>query len=172
MKLLIPFFVLLIAIPTPIQSQDMNTSTSSVDQLVSALYEVISGPAGQRDWDRMKSLFHPNAIMGAMRKSPEGQLIYSNFTVDQYIERNGSYFLENGFFETETGSTTDSFGELQHRFSAYSSKRTADGPIFARGINSIQCVFEKGRWWIVSIQWNTEREDLMIPKKLRNSKRK
>ncbi len=172
MKLLIPFFVILMTIPNSLKSQDKNTSTSSVDQLVSALYEVISGPAGPRDWDKMKSLFHPNAIMGAMRKSPEGQLIYSNFTVDQYIERNGSYFLENGFFETETGSTTDSFGELEHRFSAYSSKRTADGPVFARGINSIQFVFEKGRWWIVSIQWNTEREDLMIPKKLRNSKGK
>ena len=172
MRLLIPFFVLLIANPSHIHSQDINASTSSVDELVIALYEVISGPAGERDWDKMKSLFHPNAIMGSMRRSPEGQLVYSNFTVDQYIERSGPYFLENGFFETETGSSTDSFGELQHRFSAYSSKRTVDGPVFARGINSIQCVFDKGRWWIVSIQWNTERENLMIPKKLRNSKGK
>src|SRR5687767_2657424 len=35
---------------------------ASVDAIVKALYDVISGPAGQaRDWDRMRSLFHPDA---------------------------------------------------------------------------------------------------------------
>ena len=169
MKILIPLLCLCLTAVSPLKAQDKGDSYKSVDQLVTALYEVISGPAGERDWDFMRSLFHEKAIMGSMRMDADGNRVYRNFSVDEYIRNSGPYFLENGFFELETGSTSDTFGELVHRFSAYSSQRTADGPVFARGINSIQCVFEKERWWIVSIQWNTERDDLMIPKELRNS---
>ncbi len=46
----------------------------SMDAILAALYDVISGPAGKRDWDRLRSLFHPNARMipcaGRRRKRP------------------------------------------------------------------------------------------------------
>ena len=33
----------------------------SIDAIVAAVYDVISGPAGERDWDRLRSLFHSEA---------------------------------------------------------------------------------------------------------------
>lgn len=146
------------------QNQSSSERYANVDYVVGDLYAVISGPAGPRNWDKMKSLFHENASMGSVRIGQDGKRTYSQFTVDGYIERSSKYFLENGFFETEIGRRTETYGELTHLFSAYQSQRTEDGPVFSRGINSIQLVFEKGRWWIVSIQWNSEREGLPIPK--------
>ena len=32
----------------------------TVDHLIASLYDVVSGPAGQRDWDRFRSLFVPD----------------------------------------------------------------------------------------------------------------
>jgi hypothetical protein len=32
----------------------------TVDHLVASLYDVVSGPAGQRDWDRFRALFVPD----------------------------------------------------------------------------------------------------------------
>lgn len=38
------------------------TDVASADAIVAALYDVISGPAGQkRNWDRFRSLFAPGA---------------------------------------------------------------------------------------------------------------
>src|SRR3984957_12853378 len=40
----------------------------TIDHLMASLYDVISGPAGQqRDWDRFRSLFLPDARMGVIR---------------------------------------------------------------------------------------------------------
>src|SRR5262252_5404036 len=45
----------------------------SIDAIMAALYGVISGPAGERDWNRFRSLFLPEARMGAVRKTPDGK---------------------------------------------------------------------------------------------------
>ncbi|HYY97557.1 MAG TPA: hypothetical protein VE642_03150, partial [Pyrinomonadaceae bacterium] len=38
------------------------SDVASIDSIIAAVYDVISGPAGQkRDWDRMRSLFVPGA---------------------------------------------------------------------------------------------------------------
>ena len=166
------FYVLIIFLLACVSTifAQKNTQTEryqNVDHVIEDLYDVISGPAGERDWDRMRNLFNPDAIMGSLRLNKDKVLGYSSFTVEEYIEGSGSYFLKNGFFESEIKRSTQTYGELIHLFSAYESRHTAAGAVFARGINSVQLVFEKQRWWIVSIQWNSERKDLPIPKKLK-----
>jgi hypothetical protein len=42
---------------------------ASIDAIITAAYDVISGPAGQkRDWDRERSLFIPGACLFRLRK--------------------------------------------------------------------------------------------------------
>ncbi len=139
---------------------------AEADQMIRELYAVISGPAGERDWEKMEALFHPAAIMGALRKNREGLVEYHHFTLDEYIRRNAPYFLANGFYESEIDRSIQEYGELMHVFSAYESRHNPDGPVFMRGINSIQLIHDKGRWWIISIQWNAERDDLPLPENL------
>lgn len=134
----------------------------SVDAIITTLYEVISGPAGERDWDRFHSLFKPQAAMGAMVPTQDGKLIYKTFTPKEYQAMNAPHFKNNAFYEEEIGKEIHSFGEIAHVWSAYHFKATADGNPEQRGINSIQAVYDQGRWWITNILWNAEREDNLI----------
>src|SRR5204863_6484908 len=74
----------------------------SMDAIIAALYDVISGPAGQkRDWDRMRSLFVPGARLIPSVASPNGGASARVLDVDGYIERAGATLERNGFFERE-----------------------------------------------------------------------
>ena len=137
----------------------------SVDAILRALYDVISGPAGQRrNWDRMRSLFVPGARLMPTGRRPDGTRVIRVWTVDQYISTVGPGLEEGGFFERELARRTERFGNIVHAFSTYDSKRAASDPQpFARGINSIQLWNDGRRWWVVSIFWEGERPDNPIP---------
>src|SRR6266436_1453352 len=47
----------------------------SVDSILHALYDVISGPAGDRDWNRFRSLFVPEARLTSAAKGQGGSSI-------------------------------------------------------------------------------------------------
>ncbi|MHC4976438.1 MAG: hypothetical protein ACYTF7_07510 [Planctomycetota bacterium] len=140
---------------------DLSTVQSTID----ALYDVISGPAGQeRNWDAFRSLFAENAHLRTIRRPQDGQTSLFTMTVEDYIERGGAFLEENGFFESELSSTSESFGHVTHVFSTYQSKHHADDPEpFARGINSIQLYTDGTRWYVISIVWDTERQGQPIP---------
>ena len=139
----------------------------SIDAILGALYDVISGPAGQaRDWDRFRSLFAPGARLIPTSQQPDGSRAMMVWTPNEYAERAGPGLERNGFFEREIGRTTEQFGQLAHVFSAYDSKRSAqDATPFARGINSIQLRNDGTRWFVVTIFWDSERPGQPIPAK-------
>jgi hypothetical protein len=136
----------------------------SIDAIIAALYDVISGPAGQaRDWPRFHSLFVPGArlIPTFVR---ENEVRHRVITPAEYAASSGPVLEERGFFEREIGRTTERFGNVAHVFSAYDSKRTPDdAEPFARGINSIQLLHDGTRWWVVTIFWDSERAGNPIP---------
>lgn len=135
----------------------------SVDAFLAALYGVISGPAGTRDWDRFRSLFIPEARLIAAHKRPDGVIAYRALTVEGYIEGGEKYFQEKGFYEREVARKTEQFGSVKHVFSTYESRESPDAKPFARGINSIQLFYDGKRWWGVTIFWDSERPDQPIP---------
>ena len=137
---------------------------ASMDAILAALYDVISGPAGQaRDWDRFRSLFAPGARLIPTGRSPEGQPRISATDPDGYISRS-SAALARGFFEKEIFRKVDRFGRIVHVFSTYESRRRADDTeLLARGINSIQLFDDGARWWIVSVYWQAETPEAPIP---------
>lgn len=138
---------------------------ASIDAIITALYDVISGPAGQaRNWARFHSLFAEGARLIPTAIRPDGSRFMGVWTPQEYVERAGVNLERNGFFEREIGRTTEEFGQIAHVFSAYDSKRTlADAEPFARGINSIQLRHDGTRWYVVTIFWDSERPDNPIP---------
>lgn len=136
-----------------------------VDAIVKALYDVISGPAGARDWNRFHSLFIPEAIMTVTGKRPDGTALVRTFTPKQYEERAGAMFQKEGFFERGIHNVVEQYGQEAHVFSTYESRHEKDGQPFARGINSIQLANDGKRWWVVSILWDSERPDNPVPEK-------
>lgn len=138
---------------------------ASLDAILAALYDVISGPAGQRrDWDRMRALFAPGARLIPAVYRPDSVAGLRVWDVEQYIAQVGPRLESGGFFEREIARRTERYGGVTHVFSTYESRRTiADPAPFARGINSIQAFFDGRRWWIVTIFWEGERPDSPIP---------
>lgn len=138
---------------------------ASVDAIIAALYDVISGPAGQkRDWNRFYSLFVPGARLIPTGRNQQGQAMHRVITPQDYAQTSGPRLEERGFFEREIGRTVERFGNIAHVFSAYDSKNAlTDAQPFARGINSIQLLHDGTRWWIVSVFWDSERSDNPIP---------
>ena len=134
---------------------------ASVDAIIAALYDVISGPAGKaRNWDRFKSLFVPGARLIPTAMTPDKHARLRVITPDDYASQVGSRLEAGGFFEHEIARTSDAFGNITHVFSTYESRRAAsDAQPFARGINSIQLFTDGARWWVVTVLWDSERAD-------------
>jgi hypothetical protein len=146
----------------PANPADVN----SIDSIIAAVYDVISGPAGKkRDWARMRSLFVPGAHLIATGPRQAGGYGSRNLTVEDYITRGGPSLERDGFFETEIARKTDTFGNIAHAFSTYESRHKPDEKPFARGINSIQLMNDGKRWWVVTIFWQGEDEKNPLPEK-------
>ena len=160
-------FIFLIILNSVTYGQQANPDdVSSIDGVITTLYDVISGPAGQRDWDRFSSLYKEGANMGAISQTDDGKLRYVSMTPDDYIERNNEYFKKNGFWEEEIGREIFKFGETATIQTAFQILSAQDGEVLRRGVNSVQLVYDQERWWITNITWNSEREDNSIPKHL------
>jgi hypothetical protein len=151
----------------------------TLDHVVAALYDVISGPAEKkRDWDRFRSLFAggarliPTVALRSPGTPPDAPLtsneIYAPrvLSVDDYVARAASRMASEGFFERESARRVEQFGHIAHVFSTYESRHAADdAKPFQRGINSIQLVNDGKRWWIVTIFWEGETTVTPLPEK-------
>ena len=140
----------------------------SIDALINATYEVISGPAGKpRDWERERTLFWPGARLIPTATVPgrnDVELAPLILDVDGYIERVEPIFEKAGFYETEIARRTEQFGQIAHVWSTYESRHSPEDPEpFMRGINSIQLFNDGARWWIVNIFWQHESATHPLP---------
>jgi hypothetical protein len=136
----------------------------SIDSILGALYGVISGPAGERDWDRFRSLFLPQGRLTSSTKNADGSSRVRPMSVEDYAKGAGGYFAKNAFYESPIVNRVETFGNVSQVFSSYESRHAPGEAPFARGINSIQLLNDGSRWWIVSILWDQERGDNPLPK--------
>jgi hypothetical protein len=155
--------------PTPAQSAAPAAAANpadvaTMDSIVAALYDVISGPAGPRNWDRFRSLFVPGARLIPTGRRPTGEVGSRVLTPEEYIQRSAPLIEKNGFFEREISRRTERFGSIAQLFSTYESRHAKDEEKpFARGINSIQLMNDGKRWWIVTVFWQAEDDKNPLP---------
>ncbi len=136
---------------------------SSPDTIIKAMYECISGPAGKRNWHRLRSLYLDGArlIPTGKRLHKEGGL--QVMSIDEWIEDVQDYFADNDFYETEIVRHMDRFGDIIQAFSTYEARNSLDSAPIARGINSFQLLQHEERWWIVTVMWVNESSTNPIP---------
>ena len=153
------------------KAQSSADDVKSVDAIIAALYDVISGDPGiPRNWERFRNLFIPEARLIPTSKSKEGKLGYRIITPDEYVEL-FSTRITAGFFERELHRKTETYGAMVHVFSTYETKEKRDGPVTNRGINSIQLFFDGDRYFVTNIFWSAESMGFPLPDKYLDKKK-
>ncbi|MEO7675043.1 MAG: hypothetical protein ABIU09_13305 [Pyrinomonadaceae bacterium] len=146
---------------------------SSLDAIMKAVYDVISGDAGKpRDWDRFRSLFHKDArLIPSGKNAQTGVVTARALTPEDYVTRTESVFAKDGFHERELARRVDQYGNIAQVFSTYHAfRKSTDKEPFLRGINSFQLLNDGKRWWVMTIYWQAESPDNPIPKQFLKSK--
>ncbi len=151
---------------SPFEAQENShnpADVASIDAIIKAYYEVVSGPAGESaDRARDEHLHHPSALIGIPTRGDDGQPTIRMITLSQYHDDFGGA-RQQPFYEWEINRETQRFGNVAHVWSTYASSREPAGEIFTRGINSIELFWGSGRWWITSWSFDQEREGLEVP---------
>jgi hypothetical protein len=158
-------FALLAAAPAATQPLTERAAdpadVQTLDGIIAAFYDVVSGPAGQpRDWGRDSTLY----TAGVRFVYPTGAARRWAAVDHATYARDAGPFLEGGFFEREIHRVVNEFGGMAQVFTTYAwTSPGLEGPRRGRGINAIQLVREDGRWWITHAQWIEESPERPIP---------
>jgi hypothetical protein len=158
--------------PTPSPSPNAAPASSakpgdvdSIDHIIAAVYDVISGPAGPRDWNRFNTLFYAGARLIPTRIDDKGAATARVLTPEEYAARGQAFFSKEGFFENSVANRVESWTTIAHVWSTYESRHAKGEKPFARGINSFQLFNDGSRWWILTIFWQSEDASHPLPEK-------
>jgi hypothetical protein len=137
---------------------------ATIDGMVKAYYEVVSGPAGRpREWARDRTLYIQDLRFVDVGWDKDGKPAPRIVDHQGYVDF-ADGMVERGFFEKEIHRVGERFGPIAHVWSTYESRRTESGPVIARGINSIELFWDGKRWWIANAIWTDETKENPIPK--------
>ena len=113
-----------LVLAAPIQAQQPDDPTplanpadvGSIDAIMTALYDVISGPIGQdRDRARFLSLFAEGArLIPTGRNQETGKVGLRMMSPEEYWANSSDLLKRIGFTEDEIGRTTETFGNITH----------------------------------------------------------
>lgn len=95
------------------QSTPLPEDVSTIDGIMRAYYEVVSGPAGESaDVERDRTLHHPDAWIAIARTDDAGNSVVNVMTLDEYHGDNAP--RQQGFWEWETDRVTRQSGNMVH----------------------------------------------------------
>ena len=135
------------------------TDEEQIGAAIDNMYDMISGPAGPRDWSRQLNAFLPEARQVRTWVDEAGRPQSLMMGLDEYAENTTPFFAANDFHEIETARRIDVFGNIAHAWSNYEARRSPDdSEVERRGINSIQLFRHPDHGWrIIHMIWDNER---------------
>jgi len=133
-------------------------------ELTRALYEQVSTPPQQRNWDAIRHYYHPEARLVRTGLNPDGTPFVSVFTLEAYIENVRQVLDGVRFSEVEVSQESVVFGNVARLTSVYEyTRQSAKETVRGRGVNFFTLVREAGLWRVMSIVWDNERPGLSLP---------
>jgi hypothetical protein len=138
-------------------------SAKTLDDLVKALDEAVSGPT-DKDRTCMRQLLIPEARLIPVSKGKDGSIAPHILSLDDWIARVKASGRKE-FYEVQVKYPTDVYGHVAHLWSTYEVRPTPEGKPDIRGINSIQAYFNGSEWKVVEILWQAETPEEPIPSK-------
>lgn len=164
-------FVLIILTLGQVSGQKKNPKTLtlsdsmevlSINTLITAVYDILSGPAGERNWIKLRFFCLPGATFVSLKEKNTGEIEFFQGTLDDFIKMIDPVLKQNDYYENEIERNVQTADNIANVFSTFEStlfykdKTTSN----QRGVNSFQLIFKDGRWWIVNIVWKNEPNDL------------
>ena len=132
-----------------------------LDSIIGAMYESVCFEGGARpDWNRQLEIYAPGARMVRVNDAGVFEFDMESYRVN-FEEMIASGEMPS-FWEGELWRETRQFGDVAHVLSAYETRRTREGELLNRGVNSIQLFRRDGRWWISAMIWRREGRDVRI----------
>jgi hypothetical protein len=131
-------------------------ATATLDQLIAAIDAAVSGPAN-KDRTCFRQIMLPTVRLIPVSATTGQQRV---LTVDDWITavaKNGDEMVT----EKQIKFQTETFGHIAHLWSTYET--TLAGKALARGINSIQAVYDGQNWHVVEIVWQAENPQTPVP---------
>jgi len=141
-----------------------SSDEAAIGAAVDAMYAMVSGPAGPRDWSRQDEVFHPDARQMRTGVGADGTPWIKVMTPQSYRADTADFFTATDFFEVEIARRIDVLGNMAHVWSLYEARNAPDdAKPERRGVNSIQLYRdETGAWRIISMIWDNERPGVAV----------
>jgi hypothetical protein len=136
---------------------------AELDRLTNEFFRAVSfEPDGVPPYDNIYALFIESGLLiKNTGTTPEVSGIRAFIEPRQAMVRGGEL---TRFRETELSATTQIFGNVAQRFSAYAKDGTMKGaPFEARGMISTQFVKTPSGWKMSAMAWDDERPGLSLP---------
>ena len=148
--------------------QKPNQDATSPHAIVAAFFASGSGPAGPRNFDRMRTLFAPGARIITIRRPQTGPATQLSRSIDEYVEGSRKWLEENGNFESIKKEWVEQYANLAHVFCSFEARKSPNEEVFYRGVGSFQLLLDGTRWWILSAYWQGERPGEPLPARYRD----
>ena len=126
---------------------------SSPEKLVEALFDAYSAKAGERDWERLRSLFYPTVGLNMVIHPREGGgrdlgILPSHQDYRNWCE---DMLAVNNLFEWEFRKEIRQWGHMAHVVASVAVADEPNGEPFGYAMQNIQLYWDRNRWWVVSI---------------------
>ena len=131
-------------------------ATPTLDKLITALDDAVSGPAG-KDRTCMRQLLCPEARLIPVSATGAVRVLTLDDWIAAVAKRGGE------FYEVQIKHPAQSYGHIAQLWSTYEVRPTCDGKPEVRGINSIQAVYDGQNWKVLQIVWQAETPNTPIP---------
>lgn len=137
--------------------------TATLDQLIAALDDAVSGPAN-KDRTCLRQILLPEARLSPIRQLEDGSFAPRILTVDDWIDAVAKRGSEE-MYERQVKVKSDTYGHFAQLWSTYEIRPTPDGKATMTGINSVQAVFDGKRWRVLTVLWEPNSTAGPVPEK-------
>jgi hypothetical protein len=152
--------LLLVVVLTVPSFAQTSQDTATIEGVMKAYYEGVSGPPGKRDANRILNLFAPG---GKIKIDLSGDIPQHAIAKD-YLYTESFLTISTDFFEREISRDEQRFGNMANVISTYGISDAMENTDYtARGVTIFEMVKHNGRWWILSTMWQRESEEFPLP---------
>jgi hypothetical protein len=140
----------------------LKADVESIDGIMKAYYEIMSGPAGEPiNIQRDKSLHYKNALI--LFSITDNNKIYNEISNVSDIHKMAAK-TKSGIWEYEIERDTHQYGNIANVWSTFGIKEKVDGTFKEKGVSSVQLYHDGNRWWILSWLSQSEKIDSLTQK--------